>query len=283
MALPDLHGTEICRPRTNKAPVISPLRKRTLEGKLYTRDAKIRAKLSELEALSRDKLVERLKIRRRDDPGYVPSECLLYFVRATRMDNSAAHFERLYKALIERVLRSLPRPESADGKTVSLTKSRIREKVADRFVSLLAGDRTEYAEALDYFELRFDGGLANLRRDAQEQVWRETNRTTSLEFNEETGEPSPEIERAAGSFDPFKSADFGAEDYRSHLHAAIATLPVEQTRIVEMLRQGIPIDSKDPNVVTIAKTLGKSEKTIRLHRDKAFAALRAALKRGEDT
>ena len=46
-----------------------------------------------------------------------------------------------------------------------------------------------------------------------------------------------------------------------------------------MLRQGISIDSKDPGTITIAKTLGKSEKTIRLHRDRAFAALRAALAR----
>lgn len=36
-------------------------------------------------------------------------------------------------------------------------------------------------------------------------------------------------------------------------------------------------DSQDPNAVTIAKALGKSEKTIRRNRDKAIAALRAAL------
>lgn len=50
---------------------------------------------------------------------------------------------------------------------------------------------------------------------------------------------------------------------------------------VVMIQQGIPIDSKDPNVVTIAKTLGKSEKTIRTYRDKAYATLRAALTVGE--
>jgi DNA-directed RNA polymerase specialized sigma24 family protein len=44
-----------------------------------------------------------------------------------------------------------------------------------------------------------------------------------------------------------------------------------------MLQRDFPIDSKDPNVITIAKTLGKSEKTIRTHRDKAYATLRAAL------
>jgi hypothetical protein len=43
----------------------------------------------------------------------------------------------------------------------------------------------------------------------------------------------------------------------------------------------IPIDSNDPAAVTIAKTLGKCEKTIRTHRDKAFLALREALTKGE--
>lgn len=48
-----------------------------------------------------------------------------------------------------------------------------------------------------------------------------------------------------------------------------------------MLRQGVPIDSKEPDVMTIAKALGRSEKTIRTHRDKAYAALRTALLDGD--
>src|SRR5262249_43955185 len=102
------------------------------------------------------------------------------------------------------------------------------------------------------------------------------NRTAPLEFDRETNEPATEVEEAAGCFDPFNTAVFHQEDYRSCLDAAIDTLPPEQIRIVEMLRQGIPIDSKEPGVVTIARALGKSEKTIRIHRDRAFNVLRAA-------
>ena len=43
-------------------------------------------------------------------------------------------------------------------------------------------------------------------------------------------------------------------------------------------KEEVLVDSKDPDAVTIAKTLKKSEKTIRLHRDRAFKALRAASK-----
>lgn len=255
--------------------MIAPLRKRTGGGGLYVRDAKIEGTLVELASLSRDELVARCTLRLRADPGYVPSECLLYFVRASRADNSEAYFERLYKILAERVLRSLPKAENADGKTESLNRSLVREKVFGRFVELLSSDRNAYSERLDYFEVRFDGALASLRRDAWEQVWRDENRSASLELDEETGELSAEVERAAGSFDPFNTSELGATDYRSRLGAAIEALPPVQSRIVEMIRQGIPIDSKEAGAVTIAKTLGRSEKTIRTYRDKAYAAIRA--------
>lgn len=261
--------------------MVTPLRKKTLDGKRYTRDEKIEARLAELEGLTRDELIVRCGIRKRDDPDYVPSECLVYFVRASRSDNNNVGFECLYKILAERVLRSLPRAESADGKTASMTKTIIRDKVFDRFIELLSQDRKEYSEKLDYFEVRFDGALANLRRDAQKQAWRNENRSVSLEYDEETGELTEEVERAAGSFDPFSQSEIDDPDYRSVLDAAIDTLPPEQMRIIEMLRMGVPIDSKDADAVTIAKVLGKSEKTIRTHRDKAFAALRAAMSGGD--
>lgn len=258
--------------------LVTPLRKKRLRTEeLYTRIPEIEAKLVELEGLSQDDLLAGIQIRRRDDPGYIPSECLLYFVRASRADNSTAGFDRLYKVLAERVMRSLPKAESADSKTTSLTKSAIRDKVFGRFIELLSADRSAYSEKLDYFEVRFDGGLASLRRDAQEQAWRDENRSAPLEYDEDTGELSDEVEKAAGSFDPFSASEIDGSDYRSRLDAAIEGLPPDQIRIIEMLRQGIPIDSKEADAVTIAKALGKSEKTIRTHRDKALAALRAAM------
>lgn len=258
--------------------MVTPLRKKRLHTEeLYTRIPEIEDKLVELEGLSRDDLLARIHIRRRDDPGYVPSECLVYFVRASRADNSTAGFDRLYKALVERVMRSLPRAESADGTTTSLTKSVIRDKVFGRFTELLAADRCEYSEKLDYFEVRFDSALARLRQDAQEQAWRDENRSISLEFDEETGEVSEEVERAAGSFDWPSDSDIDATEYRFRLDAAIDALPPEQMRIIEMLRMGVPIDSQEANVFTIAKALGKSEKTIRTHRDKAFATIRSIM------
>jgi hypothetical protein len=262
--------------------IVTPLRKRRLSGELYERDPKIKALVTELVALSRDELIARAAITKRSDPRYVPSECLIYFIRASRRDNGEAWFERLYRTLTERVLRSLPKAESPDGKTESLTRGIVRDKVFGRFVELLSADRTDYVDKLDYFEVRFDGAMASLRRDAQEQAWRDENRSRPLEYDEDSGELSPEVEAAAGTHDPLAASDFDDPAYRSRLDAAIGALPTEQSRIIHMLKQGLPIDSKEPDVMTIAKALGRSEKTVRTYRDKAFAALRAAMADGEE-
>ena len=262
--------------------MITPLRKRTLQGELYRRDAKIESLLADLSSLSRDELLERAKLSRRSDPAYIPSECLIFFVRESRADNNDDWFERLYKILMERVLRSLPKAESPDGRTESYSRGQIRERVFGRVQELLAADRTSYSERLDYFEIRFDGALASLRRDVQEQVWRHENRSVPLDMDDETGEPSLEVERAAAEhINPFDSSHMEDGIFRLRLEAAIESLPVEQRSVIEMIRQEIPIDSKEPGVMTIASVLGRSEKTIRNYRDKAIASLRAALSDGD--
>lgn len=269
-------------PQSAGETVVIPLRKRRLSGERYERDPKVEALIAELAVLPRDELITRVAISKRSNQNYVPSECLVYFIRASRRDNNEAWFERLYRILIERVLSSLPRVESSDSKTESLTRGFVRDKVFGRFVELLSADRATYIDKLDYFEVRFDGAVASLRRDAQEQAWRNENRSRPLEYDEESGELSPEVEAAAGVHDPFATSSFDDPAYRSRLDAAIDALPTEQSRIIHMLRQGFPIDSKEPDVMTIAKALGRSEKTVRTYRDKAFATLRLAMADGDE-
>lgn len=267
--------------RYNLSKLITSLRKARPGGSLYTRPPQIEAKLAELEALSLDDLVERAEILQHDHPGYVPSECLVYFVRASRNDKSTDAFKRLYEILAGRVLRSLPRVENAEGVTISLTNAEIRDFVFDRFVELLAKDRSEYCEELDFYEVRFNQALSRLRMDASEKARRDERRTLSLDADDDSGEPSCDAEWAAGGFDQSSFEGIEDKDYRSHLLAAIDTLPVEQARVIAMLLKGIPIDAQEPGVMTISKALGRSEKTIRTYRDKAFASIKAIMSKGE--
>jgi len=262
--------------------VIEPLRKTSLSGKPYERTQGIEAKLVELSTLPMADLVRRSRVTRAQDPDYIPTECVIHFVRACRSHNSDRTFNELYSVLAERVLRRLPAPERRDGTTTALTPEAIRDDVFGRFTEMLASDRNSYSEKLDFFEIRFDQALARLRQTAQEKAWRLQNRSTALDHDEETGEPSPDVERAAAAFSQFEQSQIDDPGFRSRFDAAIDALPPMQGRIVEMIRKGIPIDSNDEGQITIARALGKSEKTIRSHRDVAYAALRTTLADGGD-
>ena len=206
----------------------------------------------------------------------------MHLVRASRNDNSDVWFEKLYKILLDRILRALPSAESTDGETSSLTRERIRDKVYERIVEMLARDRQAYEDRLDFFEVRFDMALKRLRLDAQKQAWREANRSRPITYDEDTSELDPEIEKAAGSVNPLDGLEYRNEAFRLRLDAAIEALPPEQSRTVQMLMLDYQIHSEDPAVTTICSVLQKTPKTIWNYRDRAMKALQKALIEGED-
>lgn len=259
--------------------MIVPLQKQKPDGSLYTRFPDIEKKLVELCLLSKTELVACCRVPK-GQALYVPTQCVLHFVRQSTRTQDEPLFEQLFKILAERIRRALPRVENPDGKTLSFARSQVFEQVYDKFVALLIEERAGYVERLDFFEVNFNGALAMIKFDAQDKAWKEENRNIELEINDDSGEISAEVEEAAGSYDPFEASVLDDYFYRSRLDAAMDKLLPLQKRIIEMWRLEIPIDSNDPNVMTISKALGKSEKTIRSHRDKAFARLRVLLTQG---
>lgn len=230
--------------------MIVPLQKTTAGGQRYTRLPETEATLAALNVLSDDDLVD-LCGQAKSHPQYVPCECLLYFVRRS-WSTDAALFERLFRILSERILRKLPRAENAGGETVSLTNTDIREAVFDRFIDLLVIDKAGYEERLDIFEVRFDLGMSSLRKDAKRKAYRAENRQSTVEVDEDWSELDSEVEAAAGVCDPFEASNFDDYRYRSRLDAAIDVLPELQRRIIEMTRLDIPVDSINPNEMTIS-------------------------------
>jgi hypothetical protein len=254
----------------------SPLRKRSLEGELYARKPGIEAKLGEIIRLPHNEIMARCAAEGTTDPNYIPSECLMYLVRANRDNAPGIYFETIYKALLQRVTKQLPPEEDSN-----LTNSEIRSETLGAFAELLAGDRMNYHEGLDYYEICFKDAVANLRNNVARKPNRLKNRSRPLEANSndpDSGEYSPEIEKAGGCMDFEKY--FGSHD-RARLAEAISTLPEHQIAILEMWKNEIPIDSQDPELFTMSKALGKAEKTIRLQRDQALKKLATILRKGE--
>lgn len=255
--------------------MVHPLRKIKLDGTLYRRRPAVEAEIQELAAISTSELEYRASILSRSSSEFVSPEALVHFVRNAE---AGTHRERLTERLLHRVFRLVPSAEGSGGGTVSLTKTNIRDDVVDHFIDLLLSDRATYDDRLDYYEINFNSAIAKDRKDASGRHWKRENRNEELGADEEA-----DVEEAAiggiGGYDPFDPHELDRKIYRLRLDEAIDSLPELQRRIVEMWRQEIPIDSQDPSVETISKVLGKSEKTIRTHRDKAFATLRLRLER----
>jgi hypothetical protein len=254
--------------------VSRPLRKHKLDGTPYFRRDKVEAEIQALAGIGDAELERRAGLWQVSDPEFVSPEAVMYFVRNA---TAGAHREKLTEKLLVRVARRVPSVGDTGGDTVSLTRINIREDVRDHFVDLLLSDRKQYDDRLDYYEVNFNGAVAADRRDANDRHWKHENRTVELET--EDGEVTAQVESAVGDYDPFDPDELDKKDYRLLLDEAIGSLPEFQRRIVVMWRQDIPIEANDPSVESISKVLGKSEKTIRTHRDKAFASLKLRLER----
>lgn len=259
---------------------IHPLRKLLPDGSPYSRVTETDESLRELVALADGELIRRSEEKNRQSPDYIKSECLLYLVRnKNRMLSRRVH-EQLFKTLLERVMKATWSGKRDD--TIDLTASRIHQELTDRFLEMLLRDQAEYVEGLDFYEIRFDKAVASLRRDVRKVIEREQGRGVPLE-DPETEEISVQVEEAVGVENPIAGELLDRQVYRLRLAAAIDTLPPLQRRIVEMLKNEIPIESNDAHAVTISKLLGKTSKTIRTNRDLAFAELKRILKSGEES
>lgn len=251
-----------------------PLRKHKLDGTPYFRRDEVEAEIQALAGLSQGELERRAGLLQPKNPDFVSPEALLYLARNA---GRGAHREKLIEKLLLRLALRLRSVANTGGDTVSLTRMNIRDDVRDHFVDILLGDVQEYDDRLDYYEVNFNHAVAVDRRDANARNWKQENRTAELET--EDGEVSTEVDFAASKYDPFDADELDKKDYRQLLDGAIDSLPDLHRRIIVMLRQEIPIESKDPSVLSISKVLGRSEKSIRMHRDKAYASLRLRLER----
>ncbi len=254
--------------------MLRPLRKLKGDGTPYFRRDEVEAEIQALAGISAAELERRAGLWQTSEPGFVSPEALLYFVRNA---SAGTNRDKLTETLLCRAARRVPPVTDPGDKTVSLTKMNIREDVVDHFVDLLLSDRDKYDERLAYYEVNFNAAIAADRHDANVRHWKHENRNDELET--EDGEISVDVESLVGGYNPFDPDELDKKDYRLLLDDAIDSLPELQRRIVVMWRQEIPIESNDPSVDSISKVLGKSEKTIRTHRDKAFASLKRRLER----
>lgn len=253
---------------------IRSLRKVTADGRPYARPAAVEEALARLSDLSARELASALR-----DGGVggvrLPSECLVHVARSAARDGRASVFAAAWRRIEARLARRFP--AGRGGGPVSGVEVDVREAVVGRLGEMIARDVSVYCEALDYYEVRFDSAVSSAVSDARRTAHRRTARHRP--FTDSEGEVRPEalaIAEQIGSGD----RDVVADRRYAALDVALPTLPPVERRIVELLLAGRPVDSSDPAVPSIARTLGRSERSVRSRRDAAFARIRRVYERG---
>lgn len=260
--------------------VVKPLRKQGKDSQQYARPPEIEVAIADLSRLAKEEFVARVQTE--NSINKVPSECLLYFVRRPPFHADEDVLLSLFSAIRKRIWRAVPVPrrhiEGKPEKAQNSVDLNIRDEVLHKFQVLLCEDRAEYQERLDFFECRFNAAVARLRATARRDICNDAANFVPLAYDSETSEHNPEVEKALSCImDSVDSHNLDL-DYRSKIHAAINSLPLDERRVVELFLEGIPIDSKEKDAVTMAKMLSCCEKTVRNRRDRAFAKLAELLK-----
>ncbi|QTI78336.1 DNA-binding response regulator [Roseomonas marmotae] len=200
---------------------------------------------------------------------------MVHLIRTARFDNNGPYFQQLYLELMRRIDAALPRVEGERiGKLENVHAASARDQVRDVFNKKLIEDQQNLHSSLDYFEVMFAGAVASLRATALRSSRREAARSAQIERDDDTLEPSVAVERAVGSLDLKEELLSKDPIYRSRVAAAIDALPEKQRRVIEMILQGMPLDSSDEQVLSIRKVLGVTEKTVRNRRDDAIRRIR---------
>ena len=269
--------------RKRATPSIAPLCMQKPDGRTYERQNEVEQTLASLSLLPSSELVRRARIKEPDDPDYVPSECVLYFVRRpTFLENeNKIALEDLFGVLRQRVSDAVPVPAP---RLAGMNKRgergidlEIRDIVLLKFQELLCGDRREYDKRLDFYECRFNKAVARLRATARRDVRRDESHYQPPSNNGELSEPSIDAESAFAAILEAIEGEIAGSHYRSKLHVAISSLPKKERQVIELMLKELPIHSTDENAITITKVVDCCEKTVRNRRDRAIATLRDAL------
>ncbi|MEB8536877.1 RNA polymerase sigma factor [Acidithiobacillus ferriphilus] len=252
-----------------------PLKQKRRGGTPYERPAEIEDWLKKLEAVDVAERLRQFATVSRKSPGYVPSEVLIHFLRRTWTEGMRGDFENLFRILMKRVEQSLC---LAISDLCMVGARGIREEIMLRFAERIAKDCQGRTSLLDFYEIHFDQAFAAFRTSALRQIGPSTVDTVPLGTDEDDGlEISAEVEAAAADFLGGNPEIIDDPAFRSALTAAIDQLPDDQKQVIGLLLQGFQIDSKDKDVMTIARILQCDERTVRNRRDRAVNALRAIL------
>jgi hypothetical protein len=232
---------------------LKPLTHRSADGAVYQRLPKVESELRSALYMDSSEWLARTEISNADHPKFVSEECLVYVLRAalaagqSELVNSVTEvlFDRAEKRINGYVHKSLA-PEYREEAAADM--------IGDLFMKLcnLKTDADDFAQVRFWMYLK---RLCNESRDKYLRYERNDRKTDFIDAPAGEDEAVYEIESAPSGYSSIDWADG---------QKGLDVLP-EPIRTAYILRNGRnwQIDSLEPNVPTLSKHFGKTEKTIR--------------------
>ena len=254
--------------------MVIPLKKNTQKGEQYHRRATTEQMLGELDGLAPEQLVARLVCHQQP----VPFEILIYYLRHAELGLDDKYLEPIFTAFYARL-------QSALRKTISDhqygSASAVRSEITEHIMEKIAKDRGSQDDAMYYWEVNFNHALASLRRDTLRKQDSDLLANAKPLTHGDECDVSDEVEIAAADFLNPTPSILDNLAFRLCLEGAINGLPDDEGRAVGLFLQGMQIESQDPEVMTISKELGCTERTVRNRIRRAHERLRIVLQSEE--
>jgi hypothetical protein len=234
----------------NALNAIPPLRKtRQSTGAVYARFPDVEEVLLGLYALSDTEVVQRCAIPY-GSSGYVPTECVIHFLRHRLYTPKA--FEPLFRILQRRV-RKLRL-----GKIDPDYNEQVREGAFGRFHMLIAKETQGYEKRLDIFEVNFRTAFSMLMIDELREHAAHAAHEIDLSPSDEDDDGNGDFEDGTDSETMIRRID---AEQRVKVLRDCATL--RQRNIVKLIWWGTPIETSIPGKHSISSLLGVDPKTVR--------------------
>jgi uncharacterized protein (DUF2267 family) len=253
----------------------TPLRKRYQNGDIYKRPDVIEDAINNLLNESLENLSRRTTISNASSPDYVPSECIIHFIRAARRRDDEPMMTALVPVLLRRCESILLSKISSDVPRAE----EIREEILGQFAELLAADGiSDNPSELDFFEVHFNEAFRTFRIDIfrkeqrKNRVRGQSNIPTLHQEGSETSSDDEFFVRLSKEFhaEPSQEREF----VHKQIKRAINALPEEERKAVVLCCiLGYEQESEDPQKRTAATICGVTGKTIRNRLRRAAARL----------
>lgn len=222
-------------------------------GYTLRRSELVKTQIKEALALESHVLIERAKLDDYNSPEYFKEECLVYLIRRYLQEGQ----DELASSLIASLQRRCSKHIHIKIRRL-LAPTHIDDCFADAIGAIftpivdLRTDRGDFAQA--FFQVFLEYQITHVLRRYM-KLQRQDSRTDSLdaEPDEKGGVPLVHIPRV-GHDSVFNQVA---------ISKGLEILPWRQRVALLMYYGGWDIDNKDPNVLTISKHFGVSERTIR--------------------